>query len=384
LIILFVLAHFGHHLVAALLQPLSPYISTAFNLNYTQMSWLFSAYNLSYGISQLPAGWLADRLSRRILLLVGISGVALCGLFIGLSYSYVLVVAFVILLGILGGGYHPSSSPLISASTIPQYRGRALGFHQIGGTASFFLSPLIAVGIAGLLDWRGSFIATAIPVIVFGIVFYFLLGKRKYSQEALEFPKDSKSEEKAVARNLKHLIPFIVLGAVIQAFIYSTISFIPLYAVDYLKQSTGIGALLFSLFHFAGLFAGPLGGYLSDRIGKVPIMLTSALLAGPLLYLLSIVSYGWGIYLVLMSIGICMYVAMPISEAFIISRVSARNRSTVLGIYYFASRGGPGIIMPFMGTLIDNHSFDMAFTVTAVILTAVSLICTPFLWKTRN
>jgi len=51
-----VLAHFGHHLLVALLVPLLPYIRDDFVLDYSQAGWLVSAFTLSYGISQLPAG----------------------------------------------------------------------------------------------------------------------------------------------------------------------------------------------------------------------------------------------------------------------------------------------------------------------------------------
>ncbi|MDP7525779.1 MAG: MFS transporter, partial [Dehalococcoidales bacterium] len=56
------LAHFSHHLIAALLQPLLPFIRDDFALDYTQAAWIVSAYTLAYGFSQLPGGWLADRI----------------------------------------------------------------------------------------------------------------------------------------------------------------------------------------------------------------------------------------------------------------------------------------------------------------------------------
>jgi len=148
---LFVLAHFGHHVIASLLVPLLPFIRDEFALDYTQAAWMVSAFLLTYGVSQLPAGWLADRIGPRKLITVGISGVGLAGLLVGLSPTYVMLIVFLVLLGVMGGGYHPAASPLVSESVEPERRGRALGIHQIGGTFSFFLTPLIAVGIAAAL-----------------------------------------------------------------------------------------------------------------------------------------------------------------------------------------------------------------------------------------
>jgi len=64
---LFVLAHFGHHLLTALPIPLSPMIRSDFSLDYTFAGLVISAFNLAYGIGQLPGGWLADRFGPRIM-----------------------------------------------------------------------------------------------------------------------------------------------------------------------------------------------------------------------------------------------------------------------------------------------------------------------------
>ena len=68
--------------------PLLPFIRDDLALDYTQAGWLVSAYLVSYGIGQLPGGWLADRIGPRTVLTIGISGVALSGLLAGLSPTY--------------------------------------------------------------------------------------------------------------------------------------------------------------------------------------------------------------------------------------------------------------------------------------------------------
>ncbi len=382
---LFVLAHFSHHVIAALLQPLLPFIRDDFTLSYTQAGWVVSAFTLAYGISQLPAGWLADRVGPRLLIAAGISGVALFGLLVGLSSTYIMMVVFLMLLGAMGGGYHPAASPLVSASVEPQNRGRALGLHQIGGTASFFLAPLIAVGIAAVLGWRGTFIALAIPTIIFGIVLYILIGRRGYTQKTEKEMSDSHLEASSIPPgHWRRLIAFVTLGVSLQVLLFSPISFLPLFVVDHFGRSEEVAAALLSLYHSTGFLAGPLGGYLSDRLGKVPVMLTVGLLAGPFIYLLSFVSFGWQVFVVILAMGMFQYVGMPTSEAYIISHTSQRNRSTVLGIYYFASRGGPGVIMPVLGFFFDQFGFSTSFTIVGSTMLAIALICSMFLWRNRD
>ncbi len=380
-VLLFVLAHTGHHIVSAMLTPLMPYIRDEFTLDYTQVGVLTAAYNLAYGLSQLPAGWLADRLGPRIVLTIGVAGVALAGLLVGVSPNYILLAVFLVLMGIAGGGYHPSASPLVSAAVETKDRGKALGIHQIGGSISFFVAPLIAAGLAAALGWRGSFLAISIPTIVFGIIFFMLLGRLGYARRAK--PKTSAGETKTLqSGQMCRLVAVLTLGISSMVLLYSSMSFIPLYIVDYFSISKQAAAAMLALCVSGGLWAGPLGGYLSDRIGKLPVLVAAGIIGGPAIYLMNVVPFGWTFSAVLILIGMAQYLSMPVVEAYILSHVSESKRSTVLGIYYLGSRGGPGVITPAIGFLIDRFGFYDAFTIVATTIVAITIAAASVcLWK---
>jgi len=380
---LFVFAHFGHHLLTALPIPLLPMIRSDFSLDYTQSGLVISAFNLSYGLGQLPAGWLTDRVGPRLMITIGICGVALAGFFVGLSRSLMTMIIFLALMGLLGGGYHPASPPMISALVPPGNQGRALGLHMIGGSASFFLAPLIAAGIAASWGWRGSFIGLAVPTIIFGIIFYVIMGKLS-SKEKTEHGRTPYAEALPIPRSFRRLVTFIVLSTFTGAVIFATISFIPLFLVDHLGFSKETAGALFAFLYAAGLWMSPLGGYLSDRWGRVPVILTVCFIAGPVIYLMNWVSSSWGIVMLLLTIGMIIYVRMPVSEAYIIGQTSLRNRSTVLGIYFFGSMEGGGLLTPLMGYLIDQLGFYFSFSLAGASLFAVTLICSVLLWGSRN
>ncbi len=372
-----------HHLLGALLTPLLPFIRDEFVLDYTQAGWLLSAYSWAYGVSQIPAGYLTNKIGLPLIMTIGISGVAVVGIFIGVSPSYYIMAVFLIFLGLLGGGYHPASAPLISELVEPEKRGMVLGIHQVGGTCSFFLTPLIAVGIAGYFGWRGSFMGLALVTLVFGVVFYLLLRHWKRNGKY----ERNRPERHAAApppNHTRQLVAFLALGITGYAVTLSAVSFIPLFAVDYLNVSEGVGATLLAIVHFAGLLAGPLGGHLSDRFGMARVMIITVLIAGPLLYLLPLVSYGWLSYVLSFAIGMCMYTTMPVIESYIIGYVPEKQRSRVLGFYYFGSRGGGGALTPLVGYLIDRFSFSTSFAVTGAFMVVVTLACIGLLWRSRK
>jgi len=382
------LAHLSHHLLTALPVPLLPYIRDDFGLDYTQAGWVITAFSLAYGFGQLPAGWLADRIGSRLLITIGICGVAVTGLLIGLSQTFILMLVFLALMGIAGGGYHPAATPMISASVEPQNQGRALGFHLIGGSLSFFLAPLVAVGIAAAWGWRGSFIGLAVPTLIFGIVFYVLI--TRWSKPGTQTqPMVSESPEATPSQppRRRQLVAFMTLTIIVQAIGFAVMSFITLYMVDHFGVSEETAAVFLSVLYSAGLWASPLGGYISDRLGRIPVMVVTCIVTAPAIYLLNVVPYGpfgiaFGALLILH--GMTMYIRMPVSEAYIFSHSPERHRSTIFGIYYFIGMEAGGVLTPYMGWFIDQHGFYLTFAASGAITLVVTLFCSVFLWGKRN
>jgi len=382
---LFVLAHFGHHLLTALPIPLLPMIRSDFALDYTQAGWVVSAFNLAYGIGQLPGGWLTDRIGPRLMITIGICGVSLAGFLVGLSHIFMLMIFFLALMGLLGGGYHPAAPPMIFALVPPQVQGRALGLHMVGGGASFFLAPIIAMAIAASWGWRGSFIGLAVPTLIFGILFYVILGKPKAAKQNDQGPAQAKEEEGfSSPGRVRGLIPFFVLSTFTGAMVFTATSFVPLFLVDHFGFPKETAGIFYALIYSAGLWASPLGGYLSDRWGRVPVILTVCFLSGPLIYLLNYAPSRWSIVLLLLAIGMIIYVRMPVSEAYIIRQTPVRNRSAVLGLYFFASMEGGGLLAPGMGYLIDHLGFYYSFTIAGASLLLATLLSSIWLWGSRD
>jgi MFS family permease len=358
-----------------------PMIRSEFNLDYTQSGLVLSAFSLAYGIGQLPAGWLADRIGRRLMITVGILGVALCGLVVGLSHTYIMMMVFLAAMGLMGGGYHPSASPVVSETVAPENRASALGFHLIGGSASYFLAPLIAVAIAAALGWRSSYIILAIPAIIFGVLFYIAMGRMPRLTAAVQKTNrvDTNSQAADPPGRIRRLVAFIILTAFTGSMVMSSISFLPLFLVDHFGAAKEAGGIFMAVFSSAGIWSSTLGGFLADRFGQLKIVLIACFGLGLLLYFLNLAPFGVGTGALMLIMGAFSYFRMPVSEAFIIHNTSPKNRSTILGIYFFTSMEGSGVITPLLGYSIDNIGFTSTYTIAATAILAVATICYLFL-----
>ncbi|TVQ96938.1 MAG: MFS transporter [Spirochaetaceae bacterium] len=372
-ILLFISAHFFHHLLTALVVPLLPFIRDGFGLTYAQAGLVVSAFTLAYGIGQLPAGWLADRIGPKFVLTVGIAGVGLAGAAVGLSIGYGALIGFLVLMGIAGGGYHPAAAPLISAAVPAPQRGKALGLHLIGGSSSHFVSPLVGVAIAGLIGWRGAFVAISLPVFVFGVALFWILTHDEIRARAgtRRAPTGSADAAAEVPTRPSVITVFLVMTATVGAFTGSVIAFIPLYLVDVFGASEQAAAVFLSAFYTTGLWASPLGGSISDRFGPLTVFVILAIAIGPLIMLLGGAPHWMAVALVMLGVGVTLFVRMPVSEAYLVTAVRKKNQSTVLGIYFFAGMEGSGILTPILGHAIDVYGFRTGFAGVGAVLTVI-------------
>jgi MFS family permease len=378
------MAHFAHHLLTALPLPLLPFIREEFNLSYTQSSFVTSSFALAGGAAQLPSGWLADRIGPVILIAIGTLGVAVAGVLVGISHTYIMLIVFMILMGLASGGYHPAATPLISAAVDPSIRGRALGFHLIGGNASFFLAPIFAGAIAGTWGWRATYLTLAVPTAVFGLIFYIYLTRRggKAHLEAIRRRKVEESPRQPGSN--RRLVAFLTMILIGGGAAMSLNTYLTLYMVDQLGASKELAAMLMSVVFSSGLWAGPVGGYISDRIGSVKVIIATSLFSALLVYGLKSVTLGFGLYAVLFFMGLNMAIRFPVTEVFLMGQTSSKHRSTIYGIYYMTMQYTGAVFAPALGGPIEKYGFGTIYTIASIIIAAVAIITSVFIWDAKD
>jgi MFS family permease len=382
------MAHFGHHLLTALPNPLLPAIRTEFGLGYTQASLVTTSFALAGGAAQIPSGWLADRVGPAILIAVGTIGVAVGGVLVGISQTYIMLLVFLVIMGLMTGGYHPASTPLILASVDPKQRGRALGFHLVGGNSSFFVAPLVAGLIMTALPgwgWHGPFLVLAVPTAVFGLIFYIYLTRRGGKGHADAARKRLAGEKPPQPGYQRRLIAYLVMILVGGGAGMSVNAFLTLYMVDALGATNARAAMLMSILYLPGLFGGPIiGGWISDRIGSVKVVIATSIISGLVIFGIKSANMGFGFYAILFIIGLNMSIRMPVTEVFIMSQTPAKNRSMIFGLYYSTTQYTGAIFAPIMGGFIEKYGFNTMFTSSAIAVTAVAVITSLFYWDAKD
>jgi MFS family permease len=139
---------------------------------YSELIALSSAAFLAFGIFSLPAGWLADRWSRRNMMAAFYFG---CGLSLagaGLAPNLATLAVAMFALGIFAAIYHPvGMAMLIEASGA---KGRTLAFNGVCGNLGVSLAAGISGGLAYWVSWRAAFFAPALVSFVTGIFYLWM------------------------------------------------------------------------------------------------------------------------------------------------------------------------------------------------------------------
>jgi FSR family fosmidomycin resistance protein-like MFS transporter len=368
----FVFSHLSHHLCTGILVPLLPLVRHDFELSYFRAGLLTSAFAIAYGFAQLPVAAFSERVGQRTVVVMGLLGMSLAGVAAGFTRDYNQLLASLVLMGLFGSSYHATSSALLSRSFTKQRRGQTLGLHIIGGNLSSMVAPFLAVFIASLSgSWRLAFAALALPALLAGLLLWATVPGR----EQAEIDGDADTSEDwlkwgGIIRAIGLPLGMIVLLSLIT---YSIHSFLPLYLMDKHGVSFEQAGILTGIMIGVGVVGSPLGGGLSDRVGREKVILVSVASAGPLLYLLTVAPIGFSFLGLLVVYGLIMSFRMPASESLIADYVPGSLRAIALATYFFFGQETSSVVTPLVGRVIDLHGMDPVFRALALLACAISV-----------
>jgi len=123
-----------------------------------------------YGLANLPAGFLADRFSRRKLLGGALALNTLIFLALALTRSYGLALVLIGAAGLVAGTYHPPANAL-AAGLMPTRPGRALGIIGVGSAVGFSVGPTVGGALGQAIGWRGMCAVVALLGLVVATIF---------------------------------------------------------------------------------------------------------------------------------------------------------------------------------------------------------------------
>ncbi len=342
-----------------------------FNWGLSFAGWVGTAGFALFGLTSLPAGWLADRFSKKTLLLLMAGGIIAGSFIMGLAVSSPIFIVGWLAAGFFGGMYHPLALAEI-AGTYGKKSGKALAWHGSGGNITVAVTPVIAGLIASIYGWRAAFIMGGIVVT---IVFFLLLAVTENSVDR------SRKKQPGRLPPLK-LLWILLLAHCLTGFIYrGVVTFIPSFVEQQWQGAIGLSAVggITSLILIFGIVGQFIGGALSVRVNFWRLYLTQVGIYSLALFLTPLLS-RWFFVSTLVIWGIVYYSTQPVVNCYLARFSSDRTHGRLFGLAFFINYGLGSIGAGISGQLAEYAGPLGMFWGIAFIACAVGVI----LWFNRS
>ena len=269
-------------------------IAQEFNVPLAEVTAVFTITLWMRLVGACASGWLADRVGRKIPLMISIIWYSFCNFIAGFSPTFMFLFVFRALLGIGMGAEWPAGAAL----AMEQWPARSRGFMSGVLQGSWGLGFLLSSALYGLaysyIGWRGMLWIGVLPALS---VFYV----RKFVKEPpvwLENRRLQRQEKREVRAPLISIFKRDLIFNTLMACWWMASNFVVYYSIyalfathlqKDLNLSPGLVATPLALANFVGFLAMGWWGWVADRLGRRWSMIIPAALAVPIapLYLLT-------------------------------------------------------------------------------------------------
>jgi MFS family permease len=144
---------------------------------------LGTAFLVSYMISAPVFGWLADRMSRWLIIGTSVILWSAATAASGLAPTFVVLFAMRLLVGIGEGGYGPAAPTIISDFFPVDVRGRVLSYFYVAIPVGSALGYVIGGYVTSHWGWQASFFAVAPPGVLLGLASFLQRDPREHFEK---------------------------------------------------------------------------------------------------------------------------------------------------------------------------------------------------------
>jgi len=166
-------AHALDHFVLLIYPTVVIGLEVIYQRPYAELIALSTAAFVAFGVFSLPAGWLADRWSRRNMMAAFYIGCGVSLVGVALSPNLLMLAVAMFSLGVFAAIYHPVGMPMLLEASRAQ--GRTVAFNGVCGNLGAALAAGVAAAIASWLGWRAAFLLPGIVCIATGIAYVMLV-----------------------------------------------------------------------------------------------------------------------------------------------------------------------------------------------------------------
>jgi MFS family permease len=358
-------------------------------VSYTELGFARTAFNVTTALCQTPAGFLADRIGPRPVLVSGLVLGAMAFATVGLVPSFWLLVVMFAVAGVANAVYHPADYAILSQLVSNERAGQAFSTHIFAGFLGTAVAPATMLILQGWLGWQGALVAASMMGLLVAALFL-MQGAALFETPLKAARKLDEPPANAAGWKLLLSAP-ILLNLLFFVMITFSTTGMQNYAVVALGEAYGTPLGVANTALTANLmlsaFGVLIGGFLAARTGRHEWVAAGSF-TGLAITALIIGAFDLGLALLIAVMSLNGFVngLMQPSRDMIVRSVTPDGQfGKVFGFVTTGFNIG-GIIAPLMfGTVMDaGHPRAVFFLVGGLSLLAILTIIPNFLRRSKT
>ncbi len=349
-------SHLLNDLYSNYLPQMLPFLMLSMpGFTVTKAAVLTSVFSVTSSLIQPVFGYFVDSMGRRWLVHVGTLWMAVMLSLTGIVQQYWILVILASLAGMGTAAFHPQASSMVNVLS-GKFKAVFFSVFVAFGNIGFALGPLLLVPLFQAFGLRAS-LATVVPGVAVTLLLYFFAPEVNISSKS----KGSLGMAfQTLRKSFRELASIVGVIAVRSMAYTGMLTLLPLYFQERNYSKIAASRLL-TLMLAAGAMGGVLGGIISDKFGRKPLVVASLMLASPLFYLF-LNTQG------VLSLVFLALAGMSLMSNFSVTIVAAQevipdNKALAAGLTMGLAGGLGGLAVIFIGRIGDLWGLQAAISI---------------------
>ena len=351
--------HLLNDIMQSLIPALYPLFKQELHLDFTQLGLITLATQLTASLLQPTIGMWTDRKPQPYSLAVGMGSTLIGLILLSVAGQYATVLLAAALVGIGSAVFHPGASRVARLAAGQRY-GFSQALFQVGGNVGSAAGPLLAAFLVlprgqGAIAWV-SLIALLAIILLTRVGAWYSARLQRVQGAAR-----ASTTAQGVPRGRVIFLVCVLMLLVFSKHIYSSslTSFFAFYLIDRFQLSVQAAQVQLFIFMAAIAVGTMVGGTLTDRVGRLPMIWISILGTLPFTLALPYANLLWTSVLIII-IGVLMASAFPAILVYAYELLPGRV-GLVSGAFFGAAFGMGGLGAAMVGAIADARGIVFAY-----------------------
>ncbi|HWJ04012.1 MAG TPA: MFS transporter [Verrucomicrobiae bacterium] len=358
--------HLVNDMYANFMPQLIPFLILSQGFSVAKGTTLAAAFTISSSFLQPFFGYLVDMKGQRWLVHITGAWTALLLGLTGFINNYFLMLVVAALAGLGSAAFHPQASAMVG-----EIGGKRKGFILSGfiatGNFGLAVSPLFLLPLFDTYGIKATWVAM-IPGVLASLMVYKFAPRQHAKQGNAPGLAEVLQSLKKASGELSKLVMVVSIRSLVHS---GLMTLLPLYLLSHQYSAQNTSYLMFSTLAI-GAVGGVIGGWLSDRYGRKPLIVGSLALASVFFWgflntggIFKFIMLGLGGMALLSSFSVTVAVAQD---------VIPQNRAIASGLSLGFAIGMGGLAVSPLGKYADIYGVDAAVHLVFMLPVAAAIL----------